>query len=626
MDGGVSRLCVDADCVFTLGAALRKSAVVAAPGESGFASVKIDATFASPEGKHVDVALVKGAVATCGVDGVVELWDAVTGASVQRLAGGAATHLASAHGKLWSGGKDGYVRLWGVSKEAYEVVASRGASTKAVACLAVHPSGKAVAVGDASGDLAVWDPSKPEAAAVKAHTAVDALAWLGCATLFSAGGRSEDASFEVKQWAVSGSPVLVRVVCATQGPCASLLAIDVDDGLDALFTASKEGGICVWDLTTRIYEGSFTDQSGCPLLNVSNVEDGRHHFTGMAAVLERPGRPFVYATDAHGALKRMGASEACKGGLPPRPLRRRCMKCLGTTTNTRLDDDLQEWTRACEACNGTGLFPLDNYADDAAPALAPVKTSKAGSSKAAEVPSWLKKWLPENRARTAPLVGAFNQKMHSKRLQTGALVVLRDSLPQDHPLRMHEPPAGRLERQGGAAPALSGSDVGELVSDDRTLVPYQVRGPTPNAKPSWFEAWQLAPCPADRAAAGRAALLLALADTAPPPPMMTPMGFDANRNFFEKPQGVLLPPAPPRQSDDYSAFDFRQLETPPMPELDADGDDAAAGGAAVAPPPPLDRAAQAAAQAAAASNVAASLAAVGSRKASKRLQNLGQGS
>ena len=129
--------------------------------------------------------------------------------------------------------------------------------------------------------------------------------------------------------------------------------------------------------------------------------------------------------------------------------------------------------------------------------------------------------------------------VRSTRFKPGTLVVLAASLPDAEPI-------DTLKRRGGAEPSIRGNEVGEIKADDRSRVPYEVKGP--RATTSWFEAAQLAACPPERAAKGKAALAAAKAPAPPKPPKAVPVkaptspsGADAAFMNFRGPVSAPVP-------------------------------------------------------------------------------------
>jgi len=106
----------------------------------------------------------------------------------------------------------------------------------------------------------------------------------------------------------------------------------------------------------------------------------------------------------------------------------------------------------------------------------------------------------------------FSEASKSNRLSVGDTVVLRASVENAGA------PDDRLEaRQGGGPPSLQGDDVGIVEQDDRSRVPYRIRGPREPAA-SWYEAWEVVRCPGLRETAGRALLEVAVKKRLAPPP------------------------------------------------------------------------------------------------------------
>ena len=94
--------------------------------------------------------------------------------------------------------------------------------------------------------------------------------------------------------------------------------------------------------------------------------------------------------------------------------------------------------------------------------------------------------------------------------------MLRNSLPE-----YKDAAPALVKRQGANEPAIRGNEVGEILNDDLSRVPYEVRGPRGGA-PSWFEAVQLAVCPPERAPAGKVALAKARGAAKTPVPPTPP--------------------------------------------------------------------------------------------------------
>ncbi|KAH8095203.1 WD repeat-containing protein [Aureococcus anophagefferens] len=177
----------------------------------------------------------------------------------------------------------------------------------------------------------------------------------------------------------------------------------------------------------------------------------------------------------------------------------------------------------CVACRGTGRSPVDaGFApddDENGDNDAETERPRGDGGAAAAAPpkprpsitraSWLAKHAKQPDDKTLPATlptvarvrasRPFAANFSDRRFEPGDLV-LRNSLPE-----YKDAAPALVKRQGANEPAIRGNEVGEILNDDLSRVPYEVRGPRGGA-PSWFEAVQLAVCPPERAPAGKVAL------------------------------------------------------------------------------------------------------------------------
>ena len=168
-------------------------------------------------------------LASAGSDGMVRLWDPVTGRRIRAFPGdttgptGVAGVAFSPGGKLLaSAGSGGTVRLWdpATGRRVRVIPADTAGPHIGVAGVAFSPDGKLLASADADGTVRLWDPAtgQPVGAAIPADTTGPNVGVAGVA--FSPDGKllaSADADGTVRLWEVSLFTHPYRALCADVG-------------------------------------------------------------------------------------------------------------------------------------------------------------------------------------------------------------------------------------------------------------------------------------------------------------------------------------------------------------------------------------------------------------------------
>ncbi len=473
-------------------------------------------------------------------------WDATTGAQVASLQGHqGATRCVSGFvtSRIATGGDDGFCRVSDLSREDAPCVAkleptqSEDYGVKSV----LSDSSNVVTLVDAAGRLQLWDRRGGTPVALGEHPEIanKGIARDGT-SIYSLGGRRA----QVLAWDAR-KPGQSRIVGKHQDAPVALAMCS-----KGVLSASKDGGVALWDATS------------CSLLDELRAPGKKP--TALSVVDD-----VVYACYSDRVVR---AWEAGTVPRPPGP--RPCCDCEGSGRKT-----LPSGSKCiCVACFGSGKSPVDDVSSDedddvSTQAPPPPEVTKTVETKKApaKVPSWLTKLTAVGALKAPAKPGQRGGlDVRSTRFKPGTLVVLAASLPDAEPV-------DTLKRKGGAEPSIRGNEVGEIKADDRSRVPYEVKGP--RATTSWFEAAQLAACPPERAAKGKAALAAAKAPAPPKPPKAVP---------------VRAPTSP--SGADAAFMNFRGIAAAPVP-----------GGTAVAPRAQPKTKEEKAAQRAADANVDASL-------------------
>ncbi|KAJ1458675.1 WD40-repeat-containing domain protein [Pelagophyceae sp. CCMP2097] len=424
---------------------------------------------------------------------------------------------------IFSGGDDGAVRLWDVERGDC-VDQQSGPEDAPVKC--VKYGGGVLAIGDENGVPRFWDPRSPSSDASKGEGHPGGIGprciALEFPRLFTAGrplvstmvGGNAVASrrCEVVEWDARMGKVATVGLHADAAVAVESLR-DVS-GRTLLVSAARDGGAALWDVSAGHVSTAEVGCVGCPL---AELRFGQK----LAPTALSTARGNVYVVGADRAVRAWDVSR-----IPTARTRRLCHACDGSGRV-----DLGPVTCVCMECTATGLFPLDVLSGDARrdddedddggdASDGGEEAEEAPAPAAAEVPSWLATWLPPGDAPASPVRSLarlrpdmpFSEASKSNRLSVGDTVVLRASVENAGA------PDDRLEaRQGGGPPSLQGDDVGIVEQDDRSRVPYRIRGPREPAA-SWYEAWEVVRCPGLRETAGRALLEVAVKKRLAPPP------------------------------------------------------------------------------------------------------------
>ncbi|EGB09298.1 hypothetical protein AURANDRAFT_63422 [Aureococcus anophagefferens] len=519
-------------------------------GERGVVAVEswqFDLALLEPPGTSRGWLCGGGALAGTAV-GCVKVWDAGDGRLERSMTGHAgpvrSLAVADPSGVLASGGDDGTCRIWDLAREG-----------ACVACSPAAPDGLRVArraardvfvVGDAAGAARAWDARKPGAFASETGAAVpggvvglaaDGDHWYTLGRCFQDWGdparaRGLPKASEVAKWDPRKLAAPSETVGFHQDVGVTLELCDA-----GLLSASRDGGVALWG-------------TGGGLAGELRCAPGR--WTTAVSV---PGGDQAYCVGSDRVLR---VWDLAAGATSTRP----CCECGGAGRQ-----DLPSGSSCvCVACRGTGRSPVDagfapdddeNGDNDAeterprgdggAAAAAPPKPRPSIT----RAPSWLAKHAKQPDDKTLPATlptvarvrasRPFAANFSDRRFEPGDLVVLRNSLPE-----YKDAAPALVKRQGANEPAIRGNEVGEILNDDLSRVPYEVRGPRGGA-PSWFEAVQLAVCPPERAPAGKVALAKARGAAKTPVPPTPP--------------AKKAPSPTPADDDDADAFgamfDFR---------------------------------------------------------------------
>lgn len=426
----------------------------------------------------------------CGAGALAtKVWDAQTGAQVASLQGhqGATRCISGVQtNRVATGGDDGFCRVsdlnTGTCVTKLAPTESEGYGLRCV----LSDQSNVITLADASGRLSLWDRRGGTPVALGEHTDVANRGIARDSTsIYSLGGRRA----QVLKWDARkpGEPIVV----GKHQEAGVALAVCAR----GVLSASKDGGVALWDAAS------------CTLLDELRAPGKKP--TALSVVDN-----VVYACGSDRVVRVWEAGSVLR---PPGP--RPCCDCEGSGRKTLPSGS----TCICVACFGSGKSPVDHgdssdESEDGVETRAPPPpelTKPVDQPKTQpKVPSWLTK-LTAVGALKAPAKpkGAGGLDVRSTRFQNGSLVVLAASLPDAQSIET-------LKRRGGADPSIRGNEVGEVKADDRSRVPYEVRGP--RATTSWFEAAQLAACPPERAVKGKAALQAAKAPAPPKPPVTRP--------------------------------------------------------------------------------------------------------
>lgn len=479
-------------------------------GNTGFGAVKTKTWQADLQlWEQSGVVLTCGAM--CGTHiGVIKAWRLSNGEAARSMTseGGPIRCLDAGPQSLASGSNGGSARIWDV--EIGVTVSSSDSIGNGLRHVR-YIQDSVIAAGDASGAVWLWDTRGSSVVAVNEHYkhpgGIQGLASSTWTRIFSIGRlisaqQDDDATLlerraraardvtEILEWDLRHPGEPARSVGFHAGACLGLHA--VHDRL--LASASKDGGCALWDL------------SATPCL----AAEFRTDRPPTAMAVHSASKVVVVTSDR--MARDYNASAAVRSSV--RPILRPCSQCSGTgRAQTAVS------TYVCMRCDGTGRFLFDTDAESTVDEQAtesiieddteedkkeqPVEVD----AKALQLPSWLQRWLPSDGEEIRPKkpfkLGdkPFAIAIQNRdRFEPGDLVVLASSIDG----ALTEPARERIFDRNDE-PALLGKEVGIIVHDDYSKVPYEVRGPR-SIKTSWFEAWELAACPTDREQNGKRAL------------------------------------------------------------------------------------------------------------------------
>lgn len=209
-------------------------------------------------------------VVTGGADGMVTLWDAVSGGTLRQFRGHQgpvlAVRLAPGGALVATAGADHTVRLWDVESGRQQAVLN--GHSDAVTALAFAASGRMLASGGNDGTVRVWTlPAGTAAGTLAAGGPVTALAFGGDDRVAAGGGDGS-----VRVWSASGAPQ--GSWRAESGPVASL---DVNRS-GTVVTAGSGGEAHLWSPGGGA-SGRIAD-SGNRIVQVAFSSDGSRVITG----------------------------------------------------------------------------------------------------------------------------------------------------------------------------------------------------------------------------------------------------------------------------------------------------------------------------------------------------------
>ena len=202
----------------------------------------------SPDGK---------AIASCGQDGLVKLWDAESGKEIASLVahGGGATAIAfSARGELLAtAGADGTLKLWDVASR--KIVATFFGHLKSVRSVAISPDVASLVSASDDGTLRFWDvvsrkatatrwgrPQSREPLADDPTQAVRSIAWSPDGLLVASGG------YQVVRLWDAASATAKTMLSVPEGSVTALAFSPQGKTL----AAGTDGAIYRWDVDSLV--------------------------------------------------------------------------------------------------------------------------------------------------------------------------------------------------------------------------------------------------------------------------------------------------------------------------------------------------------------------------------------
>jgi WD40 repeat protein len=211
-------------------------------------SGRVNAVAWSPDGK---------AIASCGQDGFVKMWDAESGKEIASLvahAGGATAIAFSARGELLAtAGADGTVKLWDVASR--KITATYYGHLKSVRSVAISPDAASLVSASDDGTLRFWDvvsrkatatrwgrPQSREPSVDDPTQAVRSIAWSPDSLLVASGGYQ-----------------VVRLWDATSATAKTMLSVPEGTVTALAFSpqgktlaAGTDGAIYRWDVESLV--------------------------------------------------------------------------------------------------------------------------------------------------------------------------------------------------------------------------------------------------------------------------------------------------------------------------------------------------------------------------------------